>query len=205
MEKIYLIGNIPNFIYRKYSLPSDVENIYIDPKRFEVLRKSFPLFCLDKAPYTGHGSVILFYQYYFQRSYHDSFIPLIEYMTKNSIHKMKIDVVGFIVINNEETSEVLFNHHAVSGYFKLDDVMFFESSEDSFEDVFYPLQKRKFFLQKHLLSKDINKMFSKENKVSPYSPLEYLLHKTITEGEGKVVSHELVGDYCKGNQKIELF
>lgn len=206
MDNIYLIGSQNIEIFSKYDIPTNTKEMQIDEMRFKVLKNDIISYCFDKIPSMEHGDIIIFNKFFYKGKYHDSYEKLIEYMIEYKIIEMDIHYISFIIVNNRESEEVLYFYHTTPGMFKLSDIEKYSSMDDLFSHIFIPEQKRRFFFQKKLPLIEIKELFLKRNEICPYDTLDYVFYKILKETDDcKEVSYDLIGDFCRSNEKIDLF
>lgn len=206
MDNIYLMGSQDLEAFSKYGIPTDTKELPIDEMRFKVLKNDVIAYCFDKITSMGHGDIIIFNKFFYKGKYYDSYIKLVEYMMEYKICEMDIHQVSFIMVSNQEAEEVLYFYHTTPGMFKLSDIEKYKDRDDLFSHIFIPEQKRRFFFQKKLPLIEIKELYLKRNKICPYDTLDYVFYKILEETDDcKEVSYDLIGDFCRSNEKIDLF
>lgn len=206
MDNIYLMGSQDIEEFYKYGIPTDTKELPIDEMRFKVLKNDVIAYCFDKITSMEHGDIIIFNKFFYRGKYYDSYIKLVEYMMEYKIWEMDIHQVSFIMVNNQEAEEVLYFYHATPGMFKLSDMEKYNGVDDLFSRIFIPEQKRRFFFQKKLPLGEIKELHSKRDEICSYDTLNYVFYKTLEETDDcKEVSYDLIADFCKSNEKIDLF
>ena len=128
-------------------------------------------------------------------------------MIEHKILEMNIDTVSFMMINNKETKEILYFYHTVPGVVKLRDIKT-QLGNIKFDHVFIPRQKSNFLFQKKLFLNEIKILYRNRNVVCPYDSLNYVLFKILDNDNHKecfVASYDVVENYCKNNEKVELY